>query len=296
MKRAKKKEVTYVPARSKSTFWWILYIVEAVFLFVTCIFDGAWTKIAYEAMCFVLLSTAAVQSFTVSAGKTERIRAVLVFGINLFLLAYFFFFGNRYWLFSCVTCEFCLAVFSIAIWLVAERAEKETPSGRCVMIAITVMLLFPMVLFTQIDVIKYTFALWLLLPAGGIGVVFAGLMLGKFRAFFLSVLGQMSEVIAFVLLGVGAVYLFLFVGTMSVNYSFDKTPLVVGKYEVMEKHVSGGARSVTSYTLKVEIEGDERSIGVSRSEYLDIKEGDFIEVGYHGGALGIAYYQYIPAE
>lgn len=294
--KKEKESITYVPVKSNPWTWIIVYAVEAIAFVVSIIFDGLWAEILYKAILCLLLLTLALHAFLQSVAKNEKIRTVIFFGVNLLLLAYLFLFFNRFWPFVCVACEFCLAVFCLALWLNAQNKGVKFYSNGIVVGVTTSMLLISMTFFMRLDIVDYTFALWLLLPAVVVGIVAAFLIFGTFRDLLYAALGQTSELVAFALLVPVAVYMFSFVAVVSINYSFDGTQPVAGQYEVVEKHVSSGARQVTSYTLNIVVDGKKRDIGVSKGAYNQTEEGDTIEVAYYGGALGIGYYVYVPVE
>ena len=78
-----------------------------------------------------------------------------------------------------------------------------------------------------------------------------------------------------------------------VNVCFDFSQGEVNSFVIVDKDVDIGTRHVpTTYNLKIEVDGDERSIKVPKHVY-DAKEiGSSIEVSYYGGLLGESYYIY----
>ena len=81
---------------------------------------------------------------------------------------------------------------------------------------------------------------------------------------------------------------------MVVNVCFDFSQGEANSFVIVGKDVDIGTRHVpTTYNLKIEIGGDERSIKVPKHVY-DAKEiGNSIEVSHYDGLLGEPYYIYV---
>lgn len=75
------------------------------------------------------------------------------------------------------------------------------------------------------------------------------------------------------------------------NCVFDGEP-VQTEYSVLDKRIDGSSRGPTTYKVKVIIDGKERWIPVSVTDYHELDEGDTVLVDYYSGAFNLPYYCY----
>lgn len=269
----------------------ILYGVLLIALIVSLWFEGLWADILMRLSMFLLCAVAAVHCFIRSGEGMERVRAVIVFAAELFLVGWLCLFGaGRYWAFVCNIVQAAVAIYACVVWLIAASRGERLRSNQIVLISAGAAELLVMTSVMRYSFVSELYMAWILIPAAVVTVVSAVFMLGIRREFFLGVLKRMSELIASVFVVFVAAYLFFWMGAVTANAAFSPPPETL-QCEVTDKEYTGGDNQ--SYELVIVIGEREYDLEVSKDTYDDMEIGDFIEVGYFEGGLGIAYYQYI---
>lgn len=77
------------------------------------------------------------------------------------------------------------------------------------------------------------------------------------------------------------------ISVINLNYAIDNSLPIINSYEIIELENGDDNESDSA---KVMIDGKEISISISDEEYHKLSVGDEIEVYYHKGAFGLAYY------
>ena len=98
-----------------------------------------------------------------------------------------------------------------------------------------------------------------------------------------------SELIMFCILFILLCLIISFVTITTINYAFDNVPTPVS-VQIVDKNIQSGARQMTSFYLKVEIDEKEREIEVPVDVYHSKEIGDYIEIKLYNGALGYSYF------
>lgn len=80
------------------------------------------------------------------------------------------------------------------------------------------------------------------------------------------------------------------------NIVYDFTPGESMVLEVEDLHTSSGRRSTSYYCTVILPDGGTEKISISRSLYLELKEGDLVRVEHNIGALGMEYSKVYPIE
>lgn len=81
-----------------------------------------------------------------------------------------------------------------------------------------------------------------------------------------------------------------------INIVYDFTPGESMVLEVEDLHSSSGRRSRSYYCTVILPDGGTEQISISRSLYLELKEGDLVRVEHNIGALGMEYSKVYPIE
>ncbi len=77
--------------------------------------------------------------------------------------------------------------------------------------------------------------------------------------------------------------------TLNKNINDQAIPIEV---EILDKHISNGSRTPTTYFFRVMIDGEEKNISVPNEVYHDKNIGDTTQIQFYEGSLGYAYYVY----
>lgn len=100
-----------------------------------------------------------------------------------------------------------------------------------------------------------------------------------------------GELIAAYALLVSFCFVFSFTAISTVNYAFDDSATELS-VEVLDKNIQSGARTITSFYFKIQIDETITQLEVPVDVYHSTEVGDYIEIQLYSGALGYSYYVY----
>ncbi len=157
----------------------------------------------------------------------------------------------------------------------------------------TIAMLFPwliclssLYIFTHLD--ETLLILNSLILTGGLVAVFAVLSLTVFKDTYIAFTEKVSmRVLAFVGI-VFLLFVYSFLLTSVVNTAFPSEQYTVS-YEIVDKKIHSGAKTLTTYNLYIMFNGKKVAIDVSSELYKDKEIGQDIFVDYCSGFLNIPY-------
>lgn len=74
------------------------------------------------------------------------------------------------------------------------------------------------------------------------------------------------------------------------NYALDNSEPIQKQVEIVDFDISGGYRQVTEFIAIVDINGSEKELQISQSDFYDSKIGDYIEISVYNGFFGKPFY------
>ena len=99
-----------------------------------------------------------------------------------------------------------------------------------------------------------------------------------------------ENLIAAPLLALLAGFALTFLTLSSGNVVLDRSEPTYETFEIVDKHISAGARQVTTFNVLVENDSVDFSITISERHYREYEIGDEITLSIYSGAFGVRYY------
>lgn len=289
--------------KSKRNLWYnIFYIVAFAAIIVIGlfsnsffayeIFNSLFFNILYLVLTIALLVVRSIQTFLRQTALYGKIFTLSYYNMFAMVFAVRPFVSTRLW------SVLLFLGFAIAVTLLLILAFKYTKDSRGYnitrfepIIAVVPLLLLLMLAMMQ----SYVDAGKMWIPIVVAGVILSVVALVVFLKFFKDTSYFMSAhkselVFSIILLFVACFYV-TSTAVTTINYAFDHSP-TAASFEIIDKRVQSGARQVTSFYLKIEIDGKEKEIDVPVDVYHSKEIGDSIEIWLYNGALGYSYYIY----
>ena len=222
--------------------------------------------------------------------------AVFIGGLIFILL--FYFFGGVAIFLTIVYSAIMFAVIGCRYALILRKDPQAKPDMKRIF-AVASLFLFSMFALLSIEFVDGMVWVWGLIPAF---VIFAAtcavayfLLKKTWKEIYPTEGKAVGNAVCIVILFLMFSYAFSVFALGIANCVFDGEP-VRTEYSVLDKRIEGSSRGPTTYTVKVIIDGKERWIPVSVTDYYELEEGDAVLIDYYNGAFNLPYYLYYEKD
>lgn len=283
----------------------ILYAAEFLILVIIGFFGNSFfayeafnslaADIIYIVFGVLLFLTALIQEVIERKNAVDLGFALAVFGGNLVLFLLYLLVGGLWDLAFAVYQLILAAALAVRYMLIARTGEDAPAADGKQVVCIGLMMIFSMASIMQADFESDMLFAWACIPACVVSIAAFAVTFALMNEVWKECYPRVF-VRALCYLGVVSVtFLFGLFGAVpalnSINSAFAGES-VSAQYAVLEKKVSAGARQVTVFSVRVEIDGVARWIPLPVTDYHSLEEGDLVFIDYYTGALGIDYYKY----
>ncbi|MCL2062126.1 MAG: hypothetical protein FWH03_05860 [Firmicutes bacterium] len=294
-----KKEKTKIKRNIGYT---IFYAVTFAIIFVIGFFSKSFFAydffnhlvfdILYLLLTVALLIVRSIQTFLRQTALYGKIFTLAYFNMFALVFAVRPFVTNRIW----AILLFASFIAATVLLLILAFKYIKAPNNYKITRFEPLVAMIPLLLLFMLAMIQsYVGASGMWIPIVVMGIVLAAAALFVFLKFFKNIdyfnREHKSEFIVAIILLIAACFLFSAVTVTTVNYAFDHSPTAVS-FEIIDKRAQTGARQVTSFYFKIEIDGQEKEIDVPVAVYRSKEIGDSVEIKLYKGALGYGYYMY----
>lgn len=257
-------------------------------------FNLPWANILFLVLISLLYVTAFVQNMLDSHATGEVITNLAVFIGCMVAFALFYIFSGVFAL--------CALVYAIATlifigcrYALRLRKDQTAQIDFKRVIATIIILLFVMTSLVHIKFANNAIFAWAFVPAAVVCVLAWLVAFALLRRVWTKIYDTKRESIVNAIAFGLIIFLLSYFCSCTVmgeaNCVFDNEPTPV-ECVVLDKNVVAGARTVTQFEIKIELDGEERWIDVPVTAFHNIEEGDTVIIHYYKGALGFAYYIY----
>ncbi len=261
-------------------------------------FNSLWAIVLYLIFLSMLYITAFVHEVFLSRKVKDIITNFAVFiGALIFLLLFYFIGGVAVFL-TIVYSAVMLAVIGCK-YAYALRDDPHAKPDMKRVLAVASLFLFSMVALLDIEFVDGKVWLWGLIPAS---VIFTAtcivgyFLLKKVWKYIYPTEGKaVGNAVCVVIIFLMFSYIFSVFALGIANCAFDGEP-VREEYAVLDKRIENSSRGPTIYKVKVEIDGEEKWIPISVTDYYELEDGDAVLIDYCSGAFNIPYYYYYGKE
>jgi lysylphosphatidylglycerol synthetase-like protein (DUF2156 family) len=186
-------------------------------------------------------------------------------------------------------------IAAIVLLLILAFKYVKAPNDYKITVFEPIIAMIPLLLLLMFAMIQsYVGAGGMWIPIIVIGVILAVVALCVFLKFFKDIdyfKRRKSELVAAIIVMLAGCFYVSSITVTTINYAFDKNP-TPSSFEIIDKRIQSGARQITSFYLKVKIDGQEKEIDVPVDIYHSKEIGDSVEIKLYKGALGYGYYIY----
>lgn len=263
-----------------------------------------WADVLYVLFLSLLYITAYVQTLTANAENRKPkniVYASFLYLGCLLLFLLFYFIGGIFSLISALysAAMLILVSFRAILKIRATECMKTDVDAKSFICAMSLDL-FAMISIMPINYVSEIYMAWAFIPATILSVILIIVILVIIRNVINAICPTKRKKI-----GYGFLYTFvILIFSYGVSFPtigiadviFDKSEPAPIVCEVLDKNVSTGTSTPTTYELKVKLNGKEQWIDVPSNDYYELSKGDSVVVNYYSGALGFAYYIYVGKE
>lgn len=257
-------------------------------------FNSPWADALYIVFLSLLFVTAFAHEVYLSRKVTDVIINFAVFIGGLIMLLLFYFFGGVAVFLTIVYSAVMLSVISCRYAFVLRKNPQAKPDMKRVL-AVAALFLFSMFALLSVEFVNGMLWAWALIPAF---VIFAAtcavayfLLKKPWKEIYPTEGKAVANAVAMAFIILMFSYVFCAFALGIANCAFDGEP-VRTEYTVLDKRIDNGSRSPAIFKVKVLIDGEEKWIPVSVTDYHGLEEGDFVLIDYYSGAFNLPYYSY----
>lgn len=254
-------------------------------------FNSLFFDILYLVLIIALCIVRSIQTFLRQTTRFGKIFALTYYSMFALVFSVRPFVSIRLW---SVLLFFSSVAAIILLVILAFKYIKAPDRYFITKVEPAVAMLVPLFLLVLATRQNYVCAERMWIPIVIIGIILVPVVLGVFLKYFKDIeyfKKSKSELIFSILLLIIACFYISGVAVTTVNYGFDSAPTATN-VEIVDKRIVSGAKQVTSFYLKVEIDGHETEIDVPVEVYHSKEIGDDVEIKLYKGALGYSYYIY----
>ena len=185
-----------------------------------------------------------------------------------------------------------LLVYAIANAIVALLIYKKTGKDFLSVYAFGILAFIEIVLLSsKTTSVNGSFNFWqiplaIAIVATVISIIYCSKNISKLRA------KGKGQAVGIVIVTLIVSFLIPWATIDSANIFLDSSEPSYIEVAVVDKDIDSGARRITDYEIIVNIDGKEKTVSVSKSNYYDIEKGDTVVLSIYDGAFGVSYYQY----
>lgn len=258
------------------------------------IFNGLWADVLYALFISLLYVTAFAQEVCISHRPKCITANFFIFIVSLFLFLLMLYFGGVFIVIA-LFYSAAMACFVAVQYVFKLRSGKAFKVNVKYIICICSLLLFAMINLLLVEFVNETYMAWSFIPAAVFSCVACltayFILKSVWKTLFETKLKRITYSVFTALCIFFVAYMYTFAAVGMINCVFDGQP-VKTEYEVLDKHIQSGARQITQFELKIEIDGEYKWIDVPVTDYHNISVGEVIIVDYFDGALGFPYWKY----
>ena len=254
-------------------------------------FDSLFFDILSAVLVALMLCVRSIQTFLRQTTLYGKIFTLVYFNLFALVFAVLPFVSGRIWV---ILLSVSLIVALILLIILAFKYVKAPTDYHITRYEPIIAILMLLALLVVLSMLSYTGAqrMWIPVVIGGVVLSAAALSVfikyfKDFEYFKQTKSERTASYILLILLCFGISY----TGIATLNYAFDDSSTQLS-VQVLDKKVRAGARQLTSFYFKIEIEEKETQLDVPANVYYSTEVGDYIEIKLYDGALGYSYYIY----
>lgn len=254
-------------------------------------FDSLFFDILSAVLVALMLCVRSIQTFLRQTALYGKIFTLVYFNLFALVFAVLPFVSGRIWV---ILLSVSLIVALILLIILAFKYVKAPTDYHITRYEPIIAILMLLALLVVLSMLSYTGAQRMWIPVVIGGVVLSAAALSVFIKYFKDFeyfKQRKSELIASYILLILLCFGISYTGIATVNYAFDDSSTQLS-VQVLDKKVRAGARQLTSFYFKIEIEDKETQLDVPANVYYSTEVGDYIEIKLYDGALGYSYYIY----
>ena len=258
-------------------------------------FNSLWAVVLYLFFLSILYISAYVRELLASRKVSDIVKNSFIFMGCYICFLLLFLLSQPFTLLA--------VIYSAAIMLllffdtvVRIKNDKNSKPDIKQFICAFSLILFAMVQLLGIEFINDMFLLWSLIPASiifcAIAIAVSLMLYKKYRQLFDSKMIMIGQT---VLCGIGVfavAFMYSFTAVGTANCAFDHDEPTAVACVVTDMHIRSGAKTLTQFEIKVDINGGEKWISVPVTEYHYISAQDTVIIDRYSGAFGFAYLIY----
>jgi hypothetical protein len=288
--------------KTKRDLWYnIFYIAAFAAIGIIGLFGNSFFAYdIFDSLFFHILNLLLTVALFVVRSIQTFLRQTALYG-KIFTLSYYNLFASVFALRPFVTGRLWAALlfggFIAAIVLLIILAFKYTnASGYVITKFEALVAVIPLILLLAFaSKQNYIEASQMWVPIVAAGVILAAAALYAVLKFFKNIpyfkQERKSELVFASIIMVMVCFCVSGTAVTTANYAFDNNP-TSASFEIIDKRIQSGARQITAFYLKVNLDGQEKEIDVPIDIYHSKEVGDGIEIKFYTGALGYGYYMY----
>ena len=254
-------------------------------------FDSLFFDILSAVLVALMLCVRSIQTFLRQTTLYGKIFTLVYFNLFALVFAVLPFVSGRIWV---ILLSVSLIVALILLIILAFKYVKAPTDYHITRYEPIIAILMLLALLVVLSMLSYTGAQRMWIPVVIGGVVLSAAALSVFIKYFKDFeyfKQRKSERIASYILLILLCFGISYTGIATLNYAFDDSSTQLS-VQVLDKKVRAGARQLTSFYFKIEIEEKETQLDVPANVYYSTEVGDYIEIKLYDGALGYSYYIY----
>ncbi len=254
-------------------------------------FDSLFFDILSAVLVALMLCVRSIQTFLRQTALYGKIFTLVYFNLFALVFAVLPFVSGRIWV---ILLSISLIVALILLIILAFKYVKAPTDYHITRYEPIIVILMLLALLVVLSMLSYTGAQRMWIPVVIGGVVLSAAALSVFIKYFKDFeyfKQRKGERIASYILLILLCFGISYTGIATVNYAFDDSSTQLS-VQVLDKKVRAGARQLTSFYFKIEIEDKETRLDVPANVYYSTEVGDYIEIKLYDGALGYSYYIY----
>ena len=254
-------------------------------------FDSLFFDILSAVLVALMLCVRSIQTFLRQTTLYGKIFTLVYFNLFALVFAVLPFVSGRIWV---ILLSVSLIVALILLIILAFKYVKAPTDYHITRYEPIIAILMLLALLVVLSMLSYTGAQRMWIPVVIGGVVLSAAALSVFIKYFKDFeyfKQRKSELIASYILLILLCFGISYTGIATLNYAFDDSSTQLS-VQVLDKKVRAGARQLTSFYFKIEIEEKETQLDVPANVYYSTEVGDYIEIKLYDGALGYSYYIY----
>lgn len=279
-----------------SVFYWvgIIFLLVCGFLnmsyFAYDAVDNLGMTIAIFVVMVALLITCLVDDLLKYKKGFKRWQAFITYLGTSILIVTRLFLSFKVWYMVAFILYLAQLLVVVSLWVKNASIRKTVKiDGKIYGVLALTAVMFILNIASQ-NYLDYMIGAWSLIPTAVISIAVIALLFTVLKKLFFKLSPKISARVVFIFLVVMSSFVVGWCGLDVINTTFSPAP-VYNNYEIVDKHIDGGARDTTDFILTVVIDDKEVNMDVSSSTYYEKEIGDTLRVGFYEGGLGFGFYE-----